>query len=60
MFGPDVANKIRKFDLRTLQEKQGQVFQQGKKVNSVHKDEHRSQTMEEFKARIDSNLKNML
>jgi hypothetical protein len=31
LFGPEIANKIRKSDLKRLQEKQGLVFQNGKK-----------------------------
>jgi len=62
MFGPDVANKIRKFDIKSLQEKQGQVFQQGKKVDSLpaKKKDGGIVTMEQWKEDLDRRMKNML
>lgn len=61
LFGPDVANKIRKSDIKRLQEKQSEVFQGGKSPSKATKAPtpvKGYETMEEWKARIDRNLKN--
>lgn len=62
LFGNDVANKIRKSDLKRLQEKQSQVFQGPKKTSGrgsgpVTPDKG-YETPEEFRERIRKNLQN--
>lgn len=59
IFGDDVAKKIRKFDVKSLQDKQNQVFQKGK-VTSHDGGSSQSdyETMEEWKERISRNLRN--
>jgi hypothetical protein len=55
MFGVDVANKIRRHDLKGLQEKQGQVFNTKKPSNSPAPKQESArtwETMDEWKARI--------
>jgi len=61
MLGKDAANKIRKFDLKSLQEKQGQVFQSGKKTPlgaplPAPKLDKGYETTDEWKERIRRNM----
>lgn len=59
LFGEDVANKIRKSDIRKLQEKQGQVFQQRstKQEASPQPKSGRPMTMAEWKRSIEERVK---
>jgi hypothetical protein len=60
LFGDDVANKIRKSDLKKLQEKQGQVFGNQKpaaKQQVERAEQHRPMTMDEWKASIERRIK---
>lgn len=59
MFGADVANKIRKSDLRKLQEKQGQVFKQSAKQEtpSPSRIEKRPPTIDEWKEEIERRVR---
>lgn len=55
MFGEDIANKIRKSDIRKLQEKHGQVFQNTQPKSQVSQpkaEEDRPLSMEEWKEQI--------
>lgn len=60
MFGEEMANKIRRSDLKKLQERQGQVFQPGKRTNSGSAPGPKSKgytTMDEWKEQIERNIK---
>jgi hypothetical protein len=60
MFGKDVANKIRKSDLRVLQEKQSQLFQSGIRQEKSQKTAPPSkgfQTIEEFMAEAERRIR---
>lgn len=59
-FGDDVANKIRKSDIRKIQEKHGQVFQ-SRPINpetpAPKADPNRPKTMEEWKEEIERRVR---
>jgi len=59
LFGEDVANKIRKSDIRKLQEKQGQVFQQRstKQEAAPQPKSGRPMTMAEWKRSLEERVK---
>lgn len=61
ILGKDAANKIRKYDLKSLQEKQAQVFQGGGKKPSQSKPEPKSAkgytTIDEWKEQISKRVK---
>lgn len=60
MFGPEIANKIRKSDLKRLQEKQGQVFQRREsRTETVRAPESskRPMSIEEWKEEINRRIK---
>ena len=61
MFGSDIANKIRKSDLKKLQEKQGQVFQAGRPSSQGGAPRGRDQkpkSLEQWKSELEERLKN--
>lgn len=59
LFGEDIATKIRKSDLRKLQEKQSAVFQSPKSVSASapRKQEGRPMSMEEWKKQLEERIK---
>lgn len=59
LFGEDVANKIRKSDIRKLQEKQGQVFQQRspKQETQTQPKSSKPMTMAEWKRSLEERVK---
>jgi len=58
IFGKDIANKIRKADLKKLQEKQSQLFQKPKaQGSSSGKNEARPKSIEEWKQEVEDRLK---
>lgn len=62
MFGDDVAKKIRRFDLKSLQEKQNQVFQRPQGTSQSQSQEPQAKgymTTEEWRESIDRKIRNM-
>lgn len=59
LFGEDIGNKIRKSDLRKLQEKQSSVFQSPKtqSASSPKKQEGRPMSMDEWKKQLEERIK---
>lgn len=59
LFGDDVANKIRKSDLRKLQDKQSAIFQQPTKTTSApaRSKDSRPKSMEEWKRSLEERIK---
>ncbi len=59
MFGEELAKKIRKYDLKKLQESQGKVFQSGKKQSAEAprpKENKQYMTQEEWQEQINSRV----
>lgn len=59
MFGEDIANRIRKFDIQKLQEKQSGVFGQKPKqeAQAPRPKSNRPMTMDEWKASLEERIK---
>ena len=58
LFGEDIATKIRKSDLRKLQEKQSAVFQSPKSTSApAKKQEGRPLTIDEWKRQLEERIK---
>lgn len=60
MFGDDVANKIRKSDIKKLMEKHGQVYQPGKKVEPVggsSSEPSRPMSMDDWRESVNRRIK---
>lgn len=59
MFGEDIANRIRKYDIQKLQEKQGSVFGKSNKqeVSIPRPKSNRPMTMDEWKASLEERVK---